>query len=183
MTALAVGRRRTPRSFGAYAQIEAANVFLIPAFALWLAWPRGAFEYVAMSLAIAACSGFLVVGALYWRSVHRRLQTPGTSSRRAPAFADRAEKPLLGLTVAATVATAGILIRDGFTASAVAAGSLTLLAALEYVNYYRVQLQHFDNVADFRRLLSMRRLKRAHMARELAAYRARRALTGKRVAD
>jgi hypothetical protein len=48
---------------------------------------------------------------------------------------------------------------------------LTVLAMLEYINYYHRQLQHFDNAADLKRLLSGKGFKRSHMARELAAFR------------
>lgn len=171
--AVAAAKRKL-RNFKSYARMEAANVVLVPAFALWLAWPREPFEYAAMALAIAACSGFLIVGTLYWFAVDRRLRTPGASPRRALAFADRAERPLLIATAAATAATVALIASRGFTPSAIAAACLTVLAALEYVNYYRVQLQHFDNRADLRRLVSGRGLKRAHMARDLAAYRAAR---------
>jgi hypothetical protein len=37
-----------------------------------------------------------------------------------------------------------------------------------------VQLQHFDNGADFKRLIGGRGFRRAHLARDLAAYRGRR---------
>jgi hypothetical protein len=41
-----------------------------------------------------------------------------------------------------------------WTPAVIAAGLLTLLAALEYMNYYHRQLQHFDNMADFKRLIT-----------------------------
>jgi hypothetical protein len=48
---------------------------------------------------------------------------------------------------------------------------LALLAILEYVNYYRVQLQHFDHAADFKRLVTGRGFRRSHLAKAIAAYR------------
>ena len=171
---MALGNRRTPRRFDTYSKMEAGNVILVPAFALWLAWPRDLLEIFAMAAAIAACSGFLIVGAVYWHALHRRLRDRSASPARALTFVDRVEKPLLGVTAAAALATSALGIREGFTACVTAAGGLTLLAVLEYVNYYRVQLQHFDNMADFRRFISMRGLKRAHLSRDLARHRARR---------
>jgi hypothetical protein len=44
---------------------------------------------------------------------------------------------------------------------------LLLLAVLEYVNYYHVQLQHFDHDADWRRLMSGRGFRPSHLAREI----------------
>jgi len=40
------------------------------------------------------------------------------------------------------------------------------------VNYYKFQLQNFDHLADFRRLMRDRRIRPSHMARDLADYRA-----------
>jgi hypothetical protein len=50
---------------------------------------------------------------------------------------------------------------------------MALLALLEYVNYYRWQLQYFDHLPDFRALVKRRRLKRAHMARAIKRWRSR----------
>jgi hypothetical protein len=44
---------------------------------------------------------------------------------------------------------------------------------LEYINYYVVQLQHFDHASDFKRLLSGRGFREAHLAKALRAYRTR----------
>jgi hypothetical protein len=43
-----------------------------------------------------------------------------------------------------------------------------VLAVLEYVNYYHRQLQHFDNKADFRRMLAGKGFRQSWMARDLA---------------
>ena len=58
-------------------------------------------------------------------------------------------------------------------------GYETALAALEYVNYYKFQVQHFDNWADFKRLMTGRGFRKAHMARDIAAGRATRAEQGR----
>jgi hypothetical protein len=50
---------------------------------------------------------------------------------------------------------------------------MALLALLEYINYYRWQLQYFDHLPDFRALVKRRRLKRAHMARAIKRWRSR----------
>jgi hypothetical protein len=42
-----------------------------------------------------------------------------------------------------------------------------VLAALEYINYYHRQLQHFDNREDFQRLLSGKGFRKSWMARDL----------------
>ena len=162
-----------PRNLARYWQMEAANSLFVPAFALALGFPREAVEAIALSLAMVATAGFLIVGAAYWRAVDRRLRLGESSvTARALALADRVEKPLLVILGLALVATLAALAKHGWSRSVVAAAGLGLLAALEYVNYYHRQLQHFDNLADLKRLLTGRGLKAAHMARELAAWRA-----------
>lgn len=54
----------------------------------------------------------------------------------------------------------------------VAASILALLAALEYVNYYHRQLQHFDHLADLKRLFSGQGFRKAQMAVDLERHRA-----------
>jgi len=164
------GRRKRLRNFRNYALLEAMNVVLVPAIALYLGRPSSAAEAVVLVLAILPTSGLLLVGAAYWDAVDRRLKGDRRPLRRACGLADRAERPLLGLLAAAAIAVLAALAIMGWTAAVVAALVLTLLAALEYVNYYKVQLQHFDNLADLRRLVSGR-FRRSHFARDLAAYR------------
>ncbi len=167
--------KKPPRNLTAYWQMEAANVLFVPGLALVFGWPRTAIGAVALALAIVATAGFLVVGTLYWRGLDRRLKGLGRESlERALAFADRVERPLLVATAAAVAATVADVAIDGFTATAIAAVVLTLLAVLEYVNYYRWQLQYFDNAADLKRLFTTGRLRRAHLARDLADFRAKR---------
>ena len=98
--------RKPPRNLAAYWKMEAANVLLVPGLALLLGWPRSPAGWVAMVFAILAAASLLVVGALYWRGVDRRLKGLGRRSlHKALAVADRAEKPALaatGLAIAAS---------------------------------------------------------------------------------
>ena len=152
--------------------MEAANVVLVPVFALILGWPHTPVEWLAWAVAALACSSLLVVGAIYWFAVSRRLSGDRSLFHRWLVIADKVERPIIVLVTAAALAVAAALAIEGWTAAVIAALVLWLLAVLEYINYYRWQLQHFDNWEDFRRLLSFSRPKRAHSARELAAYRA-----------
>jgi hypothetical protein len=52
---------------------------------------------------------------------------------------------------------------------------LLLLAVLEYINYYHVQLQHFDHAPDWKRLISGRGFRRSHLAREIERWERERA--------
>jgi hypothetical protein len=87
---------------------------------------------------------------------------------------ERARAPALALTCFAVAAAIVGWIYPPATrglADQICATAAAVLAALEYVNYYLRQLQHFDNRADFERLLSGKGLRRSQMARDLDALR------------
>ena len=130
------------RNFRSYAAMEALNIVLVPGAALLLAPPGNWAEILAMGLAMAACSGFLLVGAAYWAGLDQRLTSSNRSVlTKALALADRLEIPLLLITGAALPMLAFAIYKGGWSWSVTGAAILTLLAALEYVNYYHRQLQ------------------------------------------
>lgn len=159
-----------------YWQMEAGNVVFVPASAGGLVLWSGAALNGAFVIAAIACGALLVVGALYWRAIFRNLQGDPSSLKywlpRLAAF----ETPSIVLSAAATLAVIAGVMLQGWSASNIAAVVLAVLAVLEYINYYQVQLQHFDNAADWRRLLSGRGFRKAHLARDIAAWRAKQAL-------
>lgn len=166
---------RSPRDFAGYAQLEALNIVLVPGIVLWFGCPRTMGEGVVLGSAILATIGFLAIGALYWRGVAERLRTAnGSALHTAVQTADRWERPLIAVVVLASVLAIGGAAVFGWTGAIIAAGLLTTLAWLEYVNYYHWQLQNFDRMADYRRLIATRRVRRSHMARHLAKHRERR---------
>jgi hypothetical protein len=152
--------------------MEAANCVLLPGLALLVATPRHPAEILSMGLSILSCVGFLLVGTFFWAALDRRLRRGDREPmNRALAFADRAERPLLAITSVSTAALLLPLWFSGLSAALAGAAVLTTLAWLEWINYYRCQLQHFDRWSDFRRLLTGRGLRTPHMARALAAHR------------
>jgi hypothetical protein len=54
----------------------------------------------------------------------------------------------------------------GLTERLIASGA-SAMALAEYINYYHRQLQHFDNMADFKRLLTGKGFRRSQMAVDL----------------
>jgi uncharacterized membrane protein len=48
-----------------------------------------------------------------------------------------------------------------------------ILAALEYINYYHRQVQHFDHMSDFKRLLKGRGFRPSQMNQDLKRWRAK----------
>jgi Na+/proline symporter len=154
--------------------MEAGNILLLPGLGFYLGRPDAGAELIALLLASAAAAIFLLVGALYWRGLDRRLSGKDRKPLQSGlAFADRAQKPGILLVALASIGVAFALVQRGWTPAVIAAGLLTLLAALEYVNYYHRQLQHFDNMADFKRLITGAGLKPSHLARDLANYQRR----------
>jgi hypothetical protein len=152
--------------------MEGANVVFVPGLALWFGWPRSPTEIAAMVISIFAAAGLLIVGTVFWRAVDRRLKSKDHGAiGGAVQFAAAAQRPMALFTGASIIAALIALSRDGASSAVIAAGALSLLAVLEYVNYYHLQLQVFDNAADMRRLLSTGRLKRSHLARDRAARR------------
>lgn len=160
-----------------YWQVEVANAALVPAaffiFGAWLGAPLG---WPTMA-ALVPVIGLLIVGGLYWRGKLRALQGERAALDKALRLADRWDRPLLVLTLAALGLAAG-----GFVNAWPGAGPgdrwgvliAALFALAEYVNYYHRQLQHFDNWPDFQRLVTGRGFRPAKMAVDLAAWRKQR---------
>lgn len=161
------------RDFGSYATLEASNAVLVPAIALYFGWPADRIDAILLAVADLALIIGLVVGAAYWWGVAARLKRNRGVMVRALRLADIAQRPMLVATIAAMIGCAWQVIDRGMTLPNIVALVLTTLAGLEYINYYHIQLQHFDNLADIRRLLGGKAFRRAHMARDLASYRAR----------
>lgn len=115
------------------------------------------------ALGFALFAFLLLQGAGYWVAKHRRLGTPGTALPGVAAFrlARVANVPVLlaGLVyvIWATAADAGAPTVPGLV--------FALVAVLEYVNYFHIQLM-YDTAADLRYLVT-HGPRRAHLARDL----------------
>ncbi|MBX7457532.1 hypothetical protein K3152_04660 [Qipengyuania sp. 1NDH17] len=158
-----------------YWKLELANAVMIPALAIfltstshselgWLSW-----------LSFVPMSGLLVVGGLYWRGKLDALEGRAARLGRVLAQADRWQVPLAILSGAAFLAAIASWLDPGLSVSLadrITASVCSTLAVLEYVNYYHRQLQHFDHLADFRRLLAGRGFRPAQMAVDLRRFRA-----------
>jgi hypothetical protein len=145
--------------------LNALVVFPLLYYVISLQYRLGWFSLAAL---LVVCM-LLVVGAAYWflksRALDgsRLLYQPGT--RRF----FRGCKRVFGFVVLALVGLFGLRAfgqSGAALAELVTGGGLTLMALLEYINYYHVQLS-YDNRADLRYLLTHRRLKRAVMVRDL----------------
>lgn len=172
-------RQRALRArLGPYWKMETANALLVPAFVLWIAPPQSAVQLAATSLSLAAACVLLVVGARYWFAVVERSRGDSEPSAALMKLLDRWERPILVLVGAACITSTAMPIAYGWSGPNVAALICAVLAVLEYVNYFQVQLQNFDHGPDWRRLWAGKGLRRAHLGRDLAQYRASLRLAG-----
>ena len=164
-----------------YWQMEAANAVIVPAAAWTLVWSFGGVATIAFWVAALACATSLVIGALYWRAVLRQIEGAAHVFDYWLPRLGAAEHALLALfSVSVIVIVLELTLSStGWLAAHIAAAVLTALAALEYVNYYKFQIQHFDNWADFKRLMTGRGFRKAHMARDIAAGRSTRGEGGR----
>ena len=158
------------RRLGGYWKMELMNVALVPAFCFWLAAEAGSpASWLTAGCLVPTC-GLLAVGGRYWRAKAKAAGGGSTALPAALRLARACRGPLLILTVAAAVAVAVDLLAvrlSAGTGDRVAAVVAAVLAVLEYVNYYHRQLQHFDNAADFRRLLRGEGFRVAHLRADL----------------
>ncbi len=150
-----------------YWKMEAANVLFVPLFVVAMSEAR--LGWIAL-VPLAATMLLLVIGALYWRGKVRQLRGEGAGFpallRRIAAW----RRPALVLTLAGCATALAGWVMPGWVVGAAdryAATGCAMLAALEYVNYYHRQLQHFDNREDFRRLLVGKGFRKSWLARDL----------------
>lgn len=155
-----------------YWKMEAANVFFAPAIGTAVVIHDGDHVGLPMIFAMLATASLLVIGAFALRAHYKMTKGEPDTMKAFVPVAARLQKPMLLLCVAAMVGAGYALWRDkGFSPSGIATCVFALLATLEYINYYVVQLQHFDHAADFRRLIAGQGFRRSHLARAIARYR------------
>jgi hypothetical protein len=159
-----------------YWMMEGANVVLLPLIAWFLITVVAEGQItIAVITAMLATSFLLVVGTFAWKMVVDGLEGNPTSEEQWTPWLDLARWPTMLLTLLALIATVveAISTLPRFSASLIGASLLCLLAVLEFVNYYHVQLQHFDHAEDFQRLLSGKGFRRSHLSKSIRTYRQR----------
>ncbi len=152
-----------------YWKIEAANIVGLPFVIVVLS--RGKIGWVTL-VPMLAMVLLLAIGAVYWRMKVQQLRGEPHDTEPVLQRIASLRKPTLALTLIGCVVAALGWFEPTWTrglSDRFAATGCAVLAALEYVNYYHRQLQHFDNLADFRRLLAGKGFRRSWLARDLAA--------------
>lgn len=151
-----------------YWKMEAANVVFVPAFTAFVVRETGGVLDWPLAVAGLACAALLIVGAAALRMELAEVERDTTLATRLLGFARAARGPGAVLCAAGVGAACWQLWRDGgWTPASIGTAALATLAVLEFVNYYAVQIQHFDHAADFRRLMSGRGFRPSHLARAL----------------
>jgi hypothetical protein len=172
----ATRRERLIRRFSWYWPMELWNIALVPALALGAVYAYDGRPDAVFWLSIPANLLLLAVGGLYWRAVLYRLKGDETVMAAWLPWFDRLQTVSQMVLIAAAAAAFALLVeaRDlSVPPQRIAAAILFALAFAEYVNYYHVQLQHFDHWADFKRLVSGNGFRESWLARDLRLYRAR----------
>jgi hypothetical protein len=158
------------KRFGMYWRLELANIVIVPATALFLLSELSQNVGWLLWLNVLPNALLLLVGGMYWRAKWLQAQGCGESLSAFLPWAARLKAPLLLITSGASIAWVLTLVGAINAASfgeVIASGVFALLAIAEYVNYYEVQLQHFDHLPDFIRFISGRGFRKSHMKKDL----------------
>lgn len=140
---------------------------------LSLTWPDRTLDMIWQRLsAYLVVAGLLLIGGWYW---HLKVRQIGEGRPIESELAVLARAKWIAATVLAVVSIA-LLVSSlrglGSTADRWWATGFLVLAWLEYVNYFHLQLMH-DTRSDLARLKRTRRLRRSWLASDLEAYRKR----------
>ena len=154
-----------------YWKMEAANVVVVPLLVLVLS--QGRLSWVAL-VPLGATTLLLVIGALYWRGKVRQLRGEAGDFTGLLRTLSALQRPALVLVLVGCGTTLAGWIVPAWSAGPAdryAATGCAILAVLEHINYYHRQLQHFDNRADFQRLLAGKGFRKSWLARDLELLR------------
>jgi hypothetical protein len=150
-----------------YWKMEAACAALIPLAVLFLTMGRPGWLVAIVLLPNVL---LLAVGAAYWRAKLLRIEKgrPLAATLRVIAAARRPAMVLTAIACLATGAAAtGLWPTEVGPRRLPIALGLATLAVAEYANYYWRQLQHFDHLADLRRLAREHGFRPSQLRRDL----------------
>lgn len=169
-------RAKIETRLSSYWKMEIGNVILVPIAMIFFAQIAGSpVGWVSLFTMIPMC-GLLVVGGLYWRGKHQQLTKDRTLLDSTLKLAHQTQVPLLILTILASLIAAlawGPFPFTKGTGDRIVATIAAVLAALEYINYYHRQVQHFDHMTDFKRLITGRGFRPSQMSQDLRQWRAK----------
>ncbi|MBV7258843.1 hypothetical protein [Erythrobacter crassostreae] len=136
-----------------YWKMEGANIALVPLAMLFLS---GGKIGIASVIAIVPMMALLAIGTIYWRAklhhIEHGISPDGTISTLA-----KLDLPMAICSVASVLAAVAAWSFEGVavgTEERWVATAAAVFTVLEYINYYHRQLQHFDHLPDWKRLIS-----------------------------
>jgi len=157
----------------AYGKMEFLSVLFIPITFSGVMLSRGEkfgwFSFVCY----VPTAALLIVGASYWRAKLQRLYSSDAPLKRMLSYAVSYHVVILCACVAAVVfCIIDLFFVDLSRGSGDRYGGqiATTLAVAEYINYYHIQLQHFDHLPDFRRLLKGKGFRKSHLRKDIEKY-------------
>jgi hypothetical protein len=156
------------RRLRSYWILEAGCAIALPLMGFVLVEQAGDRVGVATAIAMFAASGLLVIGALCWRMALASATGDRRLADRLMALLKPSRTParMMAL-IGGCAAIVEAATEGGFTPSAIAALTFGGLAILEYVNYFEVQLQHFDHLPDFKRLMAGKGFRKPYLAKAI----------------
>lgn len=159
-----------------YYQFELANVLFIPgtmlAYAIYLGQKIG---WTSIAACVPMCA-LLLIGGLYWLAKYKAVQGEREFLPRVMKWANTLKWPMCVLSVAATILAIAVWVISDLSPSTgdkAITSFAGIMALLEYINYYHRQLQHFDRVSDFKRLMTGKGFRPSQMSVDLKKWRAR----------
>lgn len=165
------------KRLGSYWKLELANIVFVPAIMIWLSLSLDYSLSWRSFFAMVPMCGLLCVGGLYWRAKYLSLDQGTLPLDRVLPGISRLKYPLLITSIIALGLTILAWIKPSHSGSLGDRWTMTVaagLAGLEYINYYHRQLQHFDHIADLKRLLDGKGFRRSQMAKDLMTWKRKR---------
>ena len=161
------------RRLSQYWKVEAANMIAIPTVAVWAVKKSGSTISFSLIVAIGAACLMLLIGTFALRIKLETAKRSRSFAQRWLPWLSQAQWPALAIVAAAvTGAVFEFWVDDRRGYVAVATGVCALLAVLEYINYYHVQLQNFDHLPDLKRFMAGGGFRKSHLAKALQSFRA-----------
>ena len=146
----------------------------VPGLAVWGVIKSGNTISFSLIVAMAAACFMLLIGTFALRIKLETVKARRSFGQRWLPWLSQAQWPALVMVIAAVVGAAFQLWVDGRRSGvAIATVACSLLAVLEYINYYHVQLQNFDHMPDLKRFMAGGGFRESHLAKALRSFRAR----------
>ena len=172
--ASSLGKAALRKRLDSYWRLELLCAAWIPATAVFLLVTFNQKIGPVCILCSVPTVAMLLVGGWYWRTRHCALNGDDRIFKKAIPWIARLQLPLI---IAVLLATVVCVVDVTFARISLSTGDrivavvMTVMAVLEYINYYHRQLQHFDHYPDFLRLVTGNGFRRSHMSRDLRRHR------------